>query len=51
MVKRILIFLYLGIIPYYLVAQNPNGNYNPFVNQGIISPPPCGPWNKTGRVR
>lgn len=38
--KRAVIFLMLGLTPLLIVAQNPNGSYNPFVDGGTISPAP-----------
>ena len=48
MVRGILIILLIGSISNYLMAQDPNGNYNPFVNQGIISPSPLWPIEQGG---
>ncbi len=49
MLKKILILLLIGSIPNFIMAQNPNGNYNPFVNQGIISPSPLWPVEQNGK--
>lgn len=38
--KRIAVFLAMGLTPILLKAQNPNGNYNPFVEEARISPSP-----------
>ena len=38
--KKFAIFLVLGLAPILLEAQNPNGNYNPFVDDASISPSP-----------
>ena len=47
MIRAIHIFLFL-IYPILLLAQNPNGDYNPYVNAGTISPAPLWPVEENG---
>ncbi len=45
---RVALFLLLGFSPVYLRSQDPNGNYNPYVNAGIITPSPLWPLEADG---
>ena len=44
-----MLYLFFGTVPFFMMAQNPNGNYNPYVNQGIISPSPLWPVEAGGK--
>jgi len=47
--KKLVIALMVVIGPYLLInGQDPNGNYNPFVNSGTISPSPLLPLEANG---
>jgi len=50
--QRVFYLLFLILFPLVLQAQNSNGNYNPYVSGGIISPSPLLPLevNGTGTV-
>lgn len=50
--KRLLYFLVLVFCPLILKAQNPEGSFNPYVNQGIIelSPQLSSEANATGEI-
>lgn len=47
--NRIVLFLVMGLTPILLDAQNPNGNYNPYVDGGTISPSPLLPSEDKGK--
>jgi len=47
--KKIAIFLFIGLSSVFLKAQNPNGNFNPFVEDAIITPSPLIPLENGGR--
>ena len=47
--KKTAIILLLGLTPILLVAQNPNGNYNPYLDGGTISPAPLLPSEYGGK--
>lgn len=47
--QKIIYFLFLISFPFLLHSQNPNGNYNPFVNSGMISPSPLSPSDVNGK--
>lgn len=49
---RMVLMVLLGVSSLYLKGQNPNGSYNPYVNEGIISPSPLLPeeFNGSGTV-
>jgi len=49
MMNRIVLFLVVCLTPLVLAAQNPNGNYNPFVDGAIISPAPLLPNELGGK--
>ena len=46
--KRILFFLVVCFLPQYLGAQNPNGNYNPYISEVLITPAPLVPTEEGG---
>jgi len=46
---RFVVILLLGCSSVFLAAQNPNGNYNPYVNEGVISPSPLWPLEADGK--
>ena len=50
--KRIILLFFICISPLFLMGQNPDGNYNPYVNAGTIIPSPLLPVevNGTGTV-
>lgn len=45
---RIVLLLLMGLFPAIGMAQNPEGNYNPYVNEGMISPSPLWPYEENG---
>lgn len=47
--NRIALILLLGLAPVIVKAQNPEGNYNPFVDGGTISPAPLSPTEIGGK--
>ncbi len=47
--KEIAIFLVMGLAPILLEAQNPNGNYNPYVNGAVVYPSPLQPSENGGK--
>jgi len=47
--KKYIFFLVMGLAPILLGAQNPNGNYNPFVEEATVSPSPLLPSANGGR--
>ncbi|MCF8380848.1 MAG: T9SS type A sorting domain-containing protein [Bacteroidales bacterium] len=46
---RLIYIISLLLTPFLLKAQSPNGNYNPYVNNGIISPSPIAPVQVNGK--
>ena len=46
--NRILYVGLLFICPFLIKAQNPNGSYNPYVNNGMITPSPIWPLEVNG---
>lgn len=47
--KQIKYSLILILTPFWVLAQNPNGNYNPYVNSGTITPSPIWPVEANGK--
>lgn len=43
-----MVLIVLVMCPYTSISQDPDGNYNPYVNQGIISPSPLWPVEANG---
>lgn len=47
--NKIVFTILIGLVPILLDAQNPNGNYNPFVDDGLITPDPLSSHEDEGK--